>query len=94
MRYFSPSSCKLPANFIAKRQFHQKNTWKFILPGVSSLILPGIYTFKTTYKRSFLHPFSYHLAWLCPRPISNGQLHTLLYFHLRPIYLVVFKGSY
>ena len=29
-----------------------------------------------------------------PRPISSSQLHTLLYFHLCPIYLVVFKGSY
>ena len=29
-----------------------------------------------------------------PRPISNSQLHTLLHFHLCPIYLVVFKGSY
>ncbi|MVP02606.1 hypothetical protein EDM21_24405 [Paenibacillus sp. N10] len=29
-----------------------------------------------------------------PRPISIGQLHTLLCFHLQPIYLVVFKGSY
>ena len=28
------------------------------------------------------------------RPISIRQLHTLLYFHLGPIYLVVFKGSY
>ena len=27
------------------------------------------------------------------RPISNGQLHASLHFHLRPIYLVVFKGS-
>ena len=34
------------------------------------------------------------LAWLSPRPISDSQLHTLLYFHLCPIYLVVFKGSY
>ena len=37
--------------------------------------------------------YSYHL-WLCPRPISNSQLHALLHFHLCPIYLVVFKGSY
>ena len=37
---------------------------------------------------------SYHLTWLCPRPISNSQLHALLHFHLCPIYLVVFKGSY
>ena len=34
------------------------------------------------------------LNWSSPRPISNSQLHTLLYFHLCPIYLVVFKGSY
>ena len=32
--------------------------------------------------------------WISPRPISIGQLHTLLCFHLQPIYLVVFKGSY
>ena len=31
---------------------------------------------------------------LSPRPISNSQLHTLLYFHLCPIYLVFSKGSY
>ena len=32
--------------------------------------------------------------WSSPRSISNSQLHTLLCFHLCPIYLVVFKGSY
>ena len=32
--------------------------------------------------------------WSSPRPISNSQLHVLLHFHLCPIYLVVFKGSY
>ena len=32
--------------------------------------------------------------WSSPRPISNSQLRTLLHFHLCPIYLVVFKGSY
>ena len=32
--------------------------------------------------------------WSSPRPISSSQLHTLLHFHLCPIYLVVFKGSY
>ena len=31
---------------------------------------------------------------ISPRPISIRQLHTLLCFHLEPIYLVVFKGSY
>ena len=29
-----------------------------------------------------------------PRPISTGQLNTLLRFHLRPIYLVVSQGPY
>ena len=29
-----------------------------------------------------------------PRPISIGKLHALLRFHLRPINLIVFKGSY
>ena len=29
-----------------------------------------------------------------PRPISISKLNTLLYLHLWPIYLVVFKGSY
>ena len=32
--------------------------------------------------------------WLSPRFISIGQLNTLLYLHLQPIYLVVFKESY
>ena len=53
-------------------------------------------TFKTTYKSTFLSScfFLSTIPWLCPRPISNSQLHALLHFHLCPIYLVVFKGSY
>ena len=53
-------------------------------------------TFKTTYKFTFLSScfFLSTIPWLCPRPISNSQLHALLHFHLCPIYLVVFKGSY
>ena len=38
----------------------------------------------------FRVPFS----WSSLRPISNSQLHALLHFHLCPIYLVLFKGSY
>ena len=33
-------------------------------------------------------------SWLSFRPISIGQLNTLLHLHLRPINLVVCKGSY
>ena len=37
---------------------------------------------------------NFPIFWLNPRPISDCQLSTLLYLHLSPIYLVVFKGSY
>ncbi len=43
---------------------------------------------------SFVHFPILYLPWLCPRPISNSQLHVLPPFHLCPIYLVVCKGSY
>ena len=33
-------------------------------------------------------------TWSSLRPISSSQLHTLLHFHLCPINLVVFKGTY
>ena len=41
----------------------------------------------------FINSFQF-FPWSSPRPISTGQLHTLLHLHLRPINLVVFKGSY
>ena len=66
----------------------------------SFLLYPQNYTLST----SFLHLSSkfstrsssirFRIFWSSPRPISSSQLHTLLYFHLCPIYLVVFKGSY
>ena len=59
-------------------------------------------TLKTAHKIvtltfPFFYPFSkltYHCAfWISLRPISNSQLHTLLYFHLCPIYLILSEGS-
>ena len=49
--------------------------------------------FKTTYM---LTKQLYHnqACWSSPHPISSSQLHTLPYFHLCPINLVVFKGVY
>ena len=35
-----------------------------------------------------------YITWSSPRPISIGQLNTLLHFHIRPINHVVFMGSY
>ena len=34
------------------------------------------------------------MLWSSPRPISIGQLNALLHLHLRPIYLVVYQGTY
>lgn len=63
--------------------------------------LPGNHNYREyngvplkQHTRIFLHLLHFSLLWLKPRPISNSQLHTLPYFHLCPIYLVVFKGSY
>ena len=45
--------------------------------------------FLTFRRSSFLSS-----SWSSLRPISNSQLHASRHFHLCPIYLVVFKGSY
>ena len=49
---------------------------------------------KPHIESSFPSESSTKPFWISPRPISNSQLHALLHFHLCPIYLVVFKGSY
>ena len=89
-----------PEGFLLHRGFHRnllcnkknilisKNAWIFIL----NLYIKDIPSKQHT--RIFLHLLHFSLLWLKPRPISNSQLHTLPYFHLCPIYLVVFKGSY
>ena len=60
----------------------------------SSSLSPRTYPQNRIPYSISLHPFSSFRLWSSPRPISNSQLHTLLYFHLCPIYLVLFKGSY
>ena len=54
-----------------------------------------LYTFKTANKHSS-KPITFPTLtfWSSPRPISSSQLHALRHFHLCPINLVVFKGSY
>ena len=60
--------------------------------GVSTLPLSP-FLFEGLILQNWITAF--HLsAWLSPRPISTSQLHASLHFHPRPIYLVVFKGSY
>ena len=64
-------------------------------PTGAAFLLLSIYPVPSKlHTKKLFHPFSYHHSWLCPRPISNSQLHVLPHFHLCPIYLVVFKGSY
>ena len=37
---------------------------------------------------------SFRNSWISPRPISTYQLNALLHLHLKPIYLILSKGSY
>ena len=54
-----------------------------------AFLLPQNYTEEVDYLRS-----AFVLSKLSPRPISTGPLRALRHFHSRPIYLVVYKGSY
>ena len=90
----SPSWARTSDNTVNSRALYQlsyRGSFLFIL---------SLFSFDySSDVPSKLHtePFIKHLPyllWLKPRPISNSQLHTLPYFHLCPIYLVVFKGSY
>ena len=65
------------------------NSEKFVRSAVSVLVEIFVPYFRSVFV-------SFYLFFLrsSPRPISIGQLHALLRFHLRPINLVVFKGSY
>ena len=51
-------------------------------------------TLKTEQRRVIGRLHCLHYCRSSPRAISTGQLHTLLHFHLRPIYQVVFLGPY
>ena len=55
---------------------------------------PVSFRSASTPPSTALRPAAFFAFWSSPRPISNSQLHTLPCFHLCPIYLVVFKGSY
>ena len=56
-------------------------------------VTSAIHTGKPASCHCF-HPAVFLRFWSSPRPISNSQLHTLLHFHLCPIYLIVSQGSY
>ena len=55
------------------------------------------YCFDCTFKTEYFNYVNIFLTfdhWSSVRPISIGQLNTLLHLHLRPIYVVVFHESY
>ena len=54
---------------------------------------PGMHRTYDVVFAFALHRLSAHSYWKSFRPISNGQLHALLHFHLHPIYPVLFRGS-
>ena len=101
-------SNQLSHRALLKRYIYlQNHIQSFISPSISFLSYHFKLTFRGNHsckiRSGCKHPpvSSTHafpllacLLRLCPRPISNSQLHALLHFHLCPIYLVVFKGSY
>ncbi len=75
-------SVRTSTSFAASHAYSRDQTQK----GTSNC-KTSICTFKTTYYRKVFFRSS-------PRPISIGQLNTLLCLHLRPINHVVYMGSY
>ena len=65
----------------------------FCFANVYVLIRPAACKYTCASVR-LVHKPLVQAFWSSPHPISSSQLHTLLYFHLCPIYLVVFKGVY
>src|SRR5699024_6409637 len=72
----------------------QKKTPERLLSQVFLSFPLKLSVYLQNYIQRINHPSSPIPLWLCPRTISNSQLHALPHFHLCPIYLVVFKGSY
>ena len=94
------------STFLCNRDF-QGISYYTKKPSYISVQRSSLHIFKTAHwisSTSIFHPSGNNFLlpiqfltisfWLSPRPISNSQLHVLLRFHLCPIYLVVFKGSY
>ena len=87
-----------PTTFaVTGRRSNQLSHWAFskgYIPSKPHTL--NIYTSYHTFFPNttiFCKTFVLHFR-SSPRPISNSQLHALRHFHLCPIYLVVFKGSY
>nr|DAP52979.1 MAG TPA: hypothetical protein [Caudoviricetes sp.] len=58
------------------------------------IILIQFILFLQNHTLNYQILFNLNHFWSSPRPISIGQLQALPLFHLQPIYLIVYKGSY
>ena len=54
-------------------------------------LIPSKLNTEILFRISYIHSQPVRIS---PRPISICQLHALLHFHLKPIYLILSKGSY
>ena len=54
-------------------------------------LIPSKLNTEILFCISYIHSQPVRIS---PRPISICQLHALLHFHLKPIYLILSKGSY
>ena len=54
-------------------------------------IIPSKLNTEILFRIFYIHSQPVRIS---PRPISICQLHALLHFHLKPIYLILSKGSY
>ena len=54
----------------------------------------GPATIAITIVASQAHLDGFEIGGQAARPISTGQLHVLRRFHLKPINLIIFQGSY
>ena len=88
--YFS--LCTLKTEHKTASQLLQKSILNCYAIGFLLLISTLSHVLCSSCTKLSFHPFP--LPWISPRPISTYQLNTLLCLHLKPIYLVVFKGSY
>ena len=82
--------------FLLKCPSFRQNKKRIYIHCIPAFLYLQNYILSIHFRHFLSYDASHFLkcSWSSPRPISNSQLHTLPCFHLCPIYLVVFKGSY
>ena len=90
-------------SFYHFKYIFKRYTLYLTLCSLGSTITLILFKFSVLLPKCFEVPLNiYHIytqispsfLWSSPRPISITQLHTLLHFHLWPIYHIVYVGPY